>query len=83
MAGIKYSLFLKRIAISLSLLLSGDAKFASVIYRLFKLPTNVDRSSSQVIYNGTVTESENDLKVGALHTSLSASARRLQFSTWI
>ena len=40
-----------------------------MIYRLFKLPANVDRSNSQVVYNGTVTENENELKVGTLDIS--------------
>ena len=34
-----------------------------MIYRLFKLPANVDRTTSQVIYNGSVTGNEEELKV--------------------
>ena len=34
-----------------------------MLYRLFKLPANVDRTTSQVIYNGSVTGNEEELKV--------------------
>uniref|UniRef100_H2Y8E5 Arsenite methyltransferase n=1 Tax=Ciona savignyi TaxID=51511 RepID=H2Y8E5_CIOSA len=34
---------------------TGDAKFASVLYRLFKLKPGFENEASQVIYNGSVT----------------------------
>ncbi|XP_076809027.1 arsenite methyltransferase-like [Clavelina lepadiformis] len=40
----------------------GDAKFVSVMYRLFKLPKDADRNASQVIYKGTITDNQDELK---------------------
>lgn len=40
----------------------GDVKFASVTYRLFKLPANCKESSAQAIYNGEISGHENQLK---------------------
>ena len=42
---------------------SGDAKFASVVYRLFKLPPNSVKSNTKVIYNGSITGHESEIKV--------------------
>ncbi|GAB1598712.1 arsenite methyltransferase-like [Argonauta hians] len=40
----------------------GDVEFASVTYRLFKLPPGCQMSPGEVIYNGEVTEHEKELK---------------------
>jgi len=42
---------------------SGDAKFASVVYRLFKLPPNAEKAACLTTYKGTVTENQKELNV--------------------
>ena len=41
----------------------GDTKYASVLYRLFKLPSGANRATTEVVYNGTVQHNEKVLKV--------------------
>ena len=56
-------------------LLTGDAKFCSATYRLFKLPKSEKSAPLQVIYSGDITGSEDQLdfdlrnhfKVSTLH----------------
>ncbi|XP_050397256.2 arsenite methyltransferase [Patella vulgata] len=45
----------------------GDAKFASVTYRLFKLPEKRE-AARQVIYNGDITDHEKELKFDFKHS---------------
>ncbi|XP_062609883.1 arsenite methyltransferase-like [Saccostrea cucullata] len=40
----------------------GDAHFASVTYRLFKLPSDANVAPTQVIYKGTIPDHENKFK---------------------
>ncbi|XP_078483357.1 arsenite methyltransferase-like isoform X2 [Ciona intestinalis] len=42
---------------------TGDARFASVLYRLFKLKPMENQESTQVIYNGGITGFEENFKV--------------------
>ncbi|CAK8673293.1 unnamed protein product [Clavelina lepadiformis] len=41
--------------------LVGDAKYAAVVYRLFKLPKGADRNASQVTYKGTIINNEDEI----------------------
>ena len=46
---------------------SGDCKFVAVTYRLFKLPKQLE-PAGQVIYEGSVTECEDELVLDHHHT---------------
>nr|CAB3223321.1 arsenite methyltransferase-like [Phallusia mammillata] len=41
----------------------GDARFASVVYRLFKTHKDSNREITQVVYNGSITGCENEFKL--------------------
>eukprot|EP00106_Octopus_bimaculoides_P017032 XP_014784474.1 PREDICTED: arsenite methyltransferase-like [Octopus bimaculoides] len=40
----------------------GDIQFVSVTYRLFKLPPDYQKTPAQAIYNGEITDHENEFK---------------------
>lgn len=42
---------------------SGDARFISVEYRLFKLPSDAKQETVELMYNGEITGFEEELKV--------------------
>ncbi|XP_061177819.1 arsenite methyltransferase-like [Saccostrea echinata] len=46
----------------------GDARFASVTYRLFKLPSDTDFAPAQVTYKGGIPDHEEEFKFDVKHT---------------
>ena len=47
--------------------LSGEARFVSVTYRLFKLPPGAKTEPLQVMYNGEITGYEKEFKFDHQH----------------